>query len=116
MKNIITLVIIIGIIIGGVWWYRTKYMPNDSDSGSSTMAVANASKVGQKTLALLNQLNTLNLDASIFTDPAYTGLQDYSVSIPEQNAGRLNPFAPLPFSISSSAKKATITVPSLPRR
>lgn len=52
--------------------------------------------VGSKELSLLNEINSLKIDSTLFTDPAYRTLRDYSVAIPPQNVGRPNPFAPLP--------------------
>ena len=49
-------------------------------------------------------LAVTELDPAIFKDPAYKSLVDYSITIPEENVGRQNPFAPLSgFVVQSSA-------------
>lgn len=46
-------------------------------------------------LLLLQTLNRLRLDTSIFNDIAYRSLRDESVELVGQPRGRTNPFAPL---------------------
>lgn len=55
-----------------------------------------ASGVGSEELAILNQVRSLDIDPSIFQSAVYQTLIDYSVPIPAQPVGRVNPFAPLP--------------------
>lgn len=52
--------------------------------------------VSADVLSLLNQIQSLRIDTSLFKNPAYQTLRDYTVPIPELNVGRTNPFAPLP--------------------
>ena len=51
--------------------------------------------VRTRVLSLLNQINSLKIDTSIFNSLVYRSLVDYSITIPEQNVGRPNPFAPI---------------------
>ena len=53
------------------------------------------SPLSQEILLTLGQLHTLRLDPAIFTDPVFASLTDFGVTIPPQNAGRRNPFAPV---------------------
>lgn len=50
---------------------------------------------GSDLLPFLFQLNSLKLDDSIFSDPVFLSLEDFTVEIAEQPQGRINPFAPL---------------------
>lgn len=59
-------------------------------SSSDTSAV-----LSQNLLVTLQNLHTIKLDNSIFTDPAFLSLTDFGVTIPPQNVGRGNPFAPV---------------------
>lgn len=54
-----------------------------------------ASPVSQEILTTLGQLHTLRLDPAVFSDPVFLSLTDFGVTIPPQNAGRRNPFAPV---------------------
>lgn len=51
--------------------------------------------VGISEVRLLEQIQSVQIDTSLFKSPAYQSLQDFSVKIPEQNVGRPNPFAPI---------------------
>ena len=50
---------------------------------------------GREILALLLNLKSLKLDASIFNDPVFISLVDFGQNIPERSHGRTNPFAPI---------------------
>ncbi len=92
--------IIIGSIIVVVFLVAYFYFSGGSapaNSGSLTQSQPSSSAtVGMNTLSLLNQIQSLRIDTSIFKDRAYQTLTDYSVAIPQLNVGRPNPFAPLP--------------------
>jgi hypothetical protein len=59
--------------------------------------------IGKDLLALLDKIEALNIDTSIFTDRAYLTLQDFSVAIIPEVPGRSNPFAPISGRASTSA-------------
>ena len=50
---------------------------------------------GAQVLALLNQINAIEINPAIFDSPVYKTLRDFSVPIPTQNVGRPNPFEPV---------------------
>ena len=70
-------------------------------SGSSEQeAVLSAEAPGippeaQQLIQNLNQLSAVTLDGSIFTNPAFQALRDFSTPIVAEPIGRQNPFAPL---------------------
>jgi len=67
-------------------------------SGSSEQAGVvvedETSSVSRELVITLSNLNTIRLDNSIFEDPVFLSLSDFGESIPLQNVGRRNPFAP----------------------
>lgn len=63
-------------------------------------------EVGSDVIALIQQIKTLRIDQSIFSDPAFLSLTDYTTPIPPQPVGRPNPFAPLG-SVSSGGASRT---------
>lgn len=96
-KKTFILIILLLIVGAGVYFY---FQGNPSDSASSLTQTASpesadASAVGSRVLSLLNQINSLKIDTSIFNSLVYRSLVDYSITIPEQNVGRPNPFAPI---------------------
>jgi len=92
-KNWIWLVIII--VVAAVGYFYVNGSGAGSSSTLSATSDANAA-VGAQVLGLLNQIQSLRIDTTIFNDPGYKTLRDYSVVIPPVNVGRPNPFAPLP--------------------
>lgn len=93
-KSIIVIVVIV--IIAAIVYFYYEGSAGPDSSALSLEAGGNADVVGAQVLGLLNQIQSLKIDRSFFTDPAYQTLRDYSVAIPPQNVGRPNPFAPIP--------------------
>jgi len=89
-------IIIFGVVVVlAIFVYFYFYGGSSSSSGSLLQGQpASAGEVGSSELTLLNQVESLSIDASILNDPVYKSLQDYSVAIPSQNVGRANPFSP----------------------
>ena len=106
-KSLKSIIIIVGIIVVALIAYF-YYEGSKSASNSnlvSTPADVDAQQVGVRVLNLLNQIKSLKIDTTLFSDPSYQTLRDYSVAIPQQNVGRSNPFAPIPGMQSSGTVK-----------
>jgi hypothetical protein len=84
-------------VIALVIYFYSSGTPSDSsiatlilDKSAETTDVEAA---GARVLSLLNQINSLKIDTTLFDNPTYKSLIDYSITVPEQNVGRPNPFA-----------------------
>ncbi len=89
------------------------YLQYFSSSSSATLNSSTTNvTLSQNLLATLQNLHTIKLDNSIFSDPSFQSLTDFGVTIPAETVGRRNPFAPLGGSASSGS---SITVPTLPK-
>ena len=64
--------------------------------------------LGQDILKALSQIQSLDLDKSIFSDPVYQSLEDKSEPINSEPVGRRDPFAP--FNGSSPVSTSTIKI------
>ena len=53
--------------------------------------------------ALLNKIESIKLDTSIFNNPVFLSLNDYTNPLPQESSGRANPFAPYPGMKSGAA-------------
>lgn len=53
------------------------------------------SPVSQELLVTLQNLHTIKLDNSIFSDPLFQSLTSFGVTLPPENVGRRNPFLPV---------------------
>jgi len=58
--------------------------------------------VGAEIIQALNQINSLNLDRSIFERPVYLSLKDLGQPIPLETVGRPNPFSPIGRDVSGT--------------
>lgn len=70
--------------------------------------------LGRELLGTLDRLKSTTLDTSIFSDPVFTGLRDFGVSIAPQPVGRRNPFAPFGASAAAGAGAAQKTTAASP--
>ncbi len=71
------------------------YVWNSAGSSALLTTTEENSPLSQEILATLEQLHTIKLNAAVFSDPVFASLTDFGVTIPPQNAGRRNPFAPV---------------------
>lgn len=96
-KTIIIFIVIIVLSILGYFYYVGSNTVPDSNllvEQNSTVS-AETQLAGSRVLSLLGQVYSLNIDKSIFESVVFKSLVDYTIEIPEQNVGRLNPFAPI---------------------
>ena len=94
-SNFLTATLILALLVMGYLWY--SYV--QSRPPSAVTSVGPASEVGQEFLVLLKTLETLKLDLSFFSAPAFQSLKTGGAlpPLPQETAsrGRSNPFAPL---------------------
>lgn len=87
----------VAIVIVAILAYFMFFNGAPAPSGSSLLQSGPSGEViGAQVLSLLNQIQSLRIDSSLFENAAYKSFQDYTVAIPPQNVGRDNPFAPIP--------------------
>ena len=81
------------LVVGALIYFYTLGNPSDSSLAlSSGSSDTSAQTIGANVLTLLGQISSLKIDTSIFSSTAYKSLVDYSITVPEQNVGRVNPF------------------------
>jgi len=102
-KNIVISVIVIVVIAVFCYWYF------GSDSSSSTPILSSSDSVSSDSLlTTLNELKSIALDQSIFSNPAFDGsLKDNTVTLSVALSGRPNPFAPFPGLVILNAQSKT---------
>ncbi len=97
-KIIIAIVIIVlGIIAFSMLSSsKTKSTASLSSSGEDAIPTINEGDVGEEFLSTLLNLNSIELNESVFNDQTFRSLKDFTITlIPETNVGRENPFAPI---------------------
>ncbi|MEK7095331.1 MAG: hypothetical protein AAB895_01675 [Patescibacteria group bacterium] len=97
-KSIIALVIVIILVALGYFYFSGEPTDESTSSLESENSLAAAASLADsaKIIALLNQVNAINLDIDFFKSSAFTSLVDNTVVVPEQNVGRPNPFIAVP--------------------
>jgi hypothetical protein len=88
-----------------VYNYTSPHQAQAVDSALvSDPTTASDSPFTPQQLALLGKIESIRLDGSLFKDPAFLSLHDWTVDLGHEDAGKSNPFAPLGASQSAPAK------------
>lgn len=127
IKNIIIFVVIAAVfILIYVFYIKPTFFggapalstttPSATDTTGTT--ATGASVVPDNFLTLLLSVNNIKLNDAIFSDPAFIGLRDSSITlIPDTTIGRPNPFAPIGSDVvpppASSTTTTTISTPPI---
>ena len=105
--NKITVLVIALVVAGASWFVMTQ---DASSSSLTTTEVTADGGADAELVTTLLALRAIKLDGTIFSDPAFVSLQDFSTQIVPEPVGRKNPFAPLNNgSVSPSATNASTT-------
>jgi hypothetical protein len=94
IKKIIVISISAAFILFAVYFFffkKTAPVVVLDQFGNPTQAQV----VGQDLVDLLDKLQNVKLDDSIFRNQAFINLTDYAITLPDQPRGRANPFAPM---------------------
>lgn len=107
------IVIGIALALAGAAWYGLSASPATPDL-APTPTASGSSPAEAGIVSTLLTLRAVKLDGTIFGDPEFTRLKDFSTEIVPEPVGRTNPFAPLssPSSSASSTKSAQIFTPN----
>jgi hypothetical protein len=109
LSHKIVVIIVALLVAAGVWIGLSS--SGSSDSSLLTTDAVSDNGPDQDLVATLLALRAVKLDGSIFSDPGFQSLKDFSTAIVPEPIGRPNPFAPLAGSVvvtASSTKAAQI--------
>ncbi len=74
----------------------TVFLKKDAEPVLSTSSRTSAlSTQDNELITLLSQLRTIDLDRSLYSDPVFLSLSDFSVVLIPEPISRPNPFAPI---------------------
>ena len=91
-KNIITILVVLVI---GFFVYSAFFKPAGGDALIAQDISPAQTAVEQELIALLLELRSIRLDLSVFDDPEFQSLTDFSQDLIPEPVGRPNPFVPL---------------------
>jgi len=105
-RNIIIIVVVVALGAGGYILFfqnnqnaSTNALQTTTNTGAISTdgsAATGTDNVGQDFLTQVLNIQSIKLDTALFSNKAFTVLQDFNLPIPpDTNPGRQNPFAPL---------------------
>ena len=85
------------ISLAGIAWLGYTVFYKDAGTPVLSETAQNEARISQEEfLAKLKDLQSLHLKPEFFKDKNFTSLIDYTVQVVDEDAGRKNPFAPVP--------------------
>ena len=88
-------VLLIGILVIIAFVVYSILFGNTTDEVLVSETQQERSEIESELIALLLQLREVELDPSLFGDPVFQSLRDFSTELVPEPVGRQNPFAPL---------------------
>ncbi len=92
-SNTVTVIIATLLLAAGAYWYFFTGTGNQQPL-TATTAATNPEQT--KFQELVNELQPISFDTSIFTDPSFTSLIDITTPVTPEPSGRADPFALIP--------------------
>ncbi|MBU6490653.1 hypothetical protein KGQ25_00600 [Patescibacteria group bacterium] len=90
-SNTILTILATLVIAGGAYWYF--FTGTGNQPPLTTSATTNESQMHFQTL--VNELQPISFDTSIFSDARFNALVDLTTQVSPEPSGRLDPFAPI---------------------
>ena len=88
---------VLALLVGAGAWYGLSGSSSPTDLLVTEDFTTPSSESDKDLVSTLLQLRSVSLEGTIFSDPAFQGLQDFGSQIIPEPVGRPNPFAPLIF-------------------
>lgn len=98
LRHKVVIALVAVLLIGFIW-----YGSSDESSSPLTTEDTDANNPGREIVTKLLALQVVTLTGTIFSDPAFRGLKDFSTQIIPEEMGRPDPFAPLVRSAETAA-------------
>ena len=102
--------IVIVIVLAGIAWYMLSGSSPSPDSVLTSESAAQIPPEAQELVETLLTLRAVTLQGTIFSNPSFQVLKDFSTPIIPEPIGRPNPFAPLGVDIAGSVGTSSTSV------
>ena len=93
-SNTLTLVISALVVAVGAYWYFFTGTGNEPSLTTTTFESDSEAQTQFQTL--VSQLESISFDTDIFSEPRFMALVDLATPVTPEEAGRSDPFAPVP--------------------
>jgi hypothetical protein len=101
-QHVFVFISVIVVLAALSWYLLSSSSPAPIlTTSSSSSGSPSAESSDQQLVSTLLALRAVSLSGTIFQDPAFTSLADFSTSIVPEPVGRTDPFAPLPHATST---------------
>lgn len=87
--------IILLLVLSAAAFYYYRIYGGSIGKVTEIIKAENTAPVGEDILVLVQKLNYVNIDDSIFSSPMFSYLKDYTVLVNVEDKSRPNPFAPI---------------------
>lgn len=89
--------LIVALVVAGGYFlfFRGDDIGPALSTSSDGQALTDSAKADREFLVLLQQLSSIQLDASLLQDPVFNSLESFRADLVQQPVGRSNPFAPV---------------------
>ena len=105
MRHKLIVALLVIVLIGAAWY---EFTGNSAPAPVlSTTGVATDTGEADIVSTLL-QLQAVNLNGTILTDPGFESLQDFTTQVVNEPVGRTDPFAPVPGSVVASTSSVPV--------
>jgi hypothetical protein len=113
LRNKLVIVVIIIIVIAGAWYGLSSSSAPAASSDSALTSNATDTSGDSQIVSTLLALQAITLSGTIFTNPAYATLKDFTTPIVPEPTGRTDPFAPITTqSVATTTRSAQIFKPA----
>jgi hypothetical protein len=114
--NILTVAIVVGAVVVGYFVFTKQAAPVGGDTTSVAQIAAETASIGAEidnTVRDLQDLkNAVESSRIVFELPEFKNLENFSVSIPSESIGRVNPFVPTAWKLKMKAVEEAASTPA----
>jgi hypothetical protein len=100
--------IVMTVLVVGIAWYFLSGSSSAPTAVLSSEASSQSPAGTDQLISSLLALRSVTLGGTIFSNPSFQVLQDFTTPIVPEPVGRPNPFAPLDTTITTTATKTTL--------
>lgn len=109
------MLIILALLVGAFFFYRYLFVsgqPSDTPglqaaNGVEPGPAGQSSVADDEFIRLLERLQGVKLDSTLFASPAWKGLTNFHIDLVRESKGRRNPFSPIGFDPLASTTMAS---------
>lgn len=108
-QKILTYILTLLLVVAALYFYR-RYS-SSINNFAEIVTDESVVPVGEDVLAIVQKLDYITIDDSMFASPLFTYLKDTTVTIIQEDKSRPNPFAPINANPSLQVRSTPTPIP-----